>query len=97
VDGKKKRVPGMNADTAEQGRQELNENQEALKEKAQRQETKEEQDIRRPRAISNLQAQGQESERKFTPMDVNEVGMNNEDVETESKRNPDGSICEDCN
>lgn len=95
MDGKKKSVPGMNADTAEQGRQELNENQEALKEKAQRQETKEEQDIRRPRAISNLQAQGQESERKFTPMAVD--GMNNEDVETEVKRNPDGSICEDCN
>lgn len=92
-----KGVPGMNADTAEQGRQDSNENQEVLEKKDKTQETKEEQDIRRQHAISNLQAQGQESERKFTPMDVGGIEMENEGAEAEVKRNPDGSICEDCN
>jgi hypothetical protein len=97
VDGKKKSVADINAEAAEQGRQESNENQEAFKEKAEKQETMEEQDIRRPRAVSNLQAEGQESERNVTPMDVDGVEVNSEVVETEVKRNPDGSICEDCN
>jgi len=96
VDGKKKSISGTNADIAEHGRQESNENEKAFKEKAQRQETTQE-DILRPRAISNLQAHGQESERKFTPMDVDGVEINNEGAETDVKRNPDGSVCEDCN
>lgn len=97
MDGKKKSVPGINVDTSEHGRQESNENQDAFKDKTQRQEAKEEQDMRRLCAISNIQAQGQESERKFTLMDVDGVEMKIEGVEAEFKRNPDGSICEDCN
>ena len=96
MDGKKKSVPGVNADTGEQVRQEANGNQEPFKEKAQKQETKEEQDIRRPRAISNLQAQAQESEWKFKPVDVGGIEMKNEGAEADVKRGPD-SICEDCN
>jgi len=87
----------MNADAAKQGRQESNETEEAFKERDKRQETKEELDMRSPHAISNLQAQSKESERKFTPMDVDRVEMKNERAEAEVKRNPDGSICEDCN
>jgi hypothetical protein len=97
VDGKKKSVPGMNTDAAKRERQESHETQEAFKESDKRQETKEELDMQSPHAISNLQAQGQESEKKFTTMDVDRLEMKNERAEAEVKRNPDGSICEDCN
>jgi len=52
-----------------------------------------------PHAISRLQEQEPESERKFTPMDVDSVDIKDErgGVESGIKRNPDGSICEDCN
>ncbi|KAI9735308.1 MAG: hypothetical protein M1818_006502 [Claussenomyces sp. TS43310] len=46
-----------------------------------------------PRAISQLK--GQEGERKFTPMDVDSAAT--KETPRETKRNPDGSICEDCN
>lgn len=54
---------------------------------------------RRPRAISNLQGMTGDGERKFTPMDVDGVEMEDEHVQQQQgqvRRNPDGSICEDC-
>jgi len=44
-------------------------------------------------AISLLK--GHEGERKFTPMDVDTSAVK-EETPAEVKRNPDGSICEDC-
>jgi hypothetical protein len=65
---------------------------------------------RLPRAISTLQrmesGRGQAGERKFTPMDVDGAEMalergegeqNSDTLQSQVKRNPDGSICEDCN
>jgi len=53
----------------------------------------------RPRAFSRLQGQDPESERKFTPMDVDSVEVGDERAERDDgiNRNPDGSVCEDCN
>jgi hypothetical protein len=95
VDGKKKSVLGMNAGEAEQRQQESNENQEVFMEKDKRQETREELSMQSPHASSSLQ--GQEPERKFTPMDVDRLEIKIERVEAEVKRNSDGSICKGCN
>lgn len=65
------------------------------------QQEEQKQPARRPRAISNLQAAVGDGERKFTPMDVDGAEMayergEGEQREEQVKRNPDGSICEDC-
>jgi len=48
----------------------------------------------RPPAISRVQGERKESGRNFTPMDVDSMEMKDDDDGV--KRNPDGSLCEDC-
>jgi predicted Rdx family selenoprotein len=93
----KKSVPATEADISEHERKEANGEHDAFKDNNPISKTLDEQDIRRPRAISDVQNPGQEQERKFTPQDVDERDMNKDGLKAGVKRNPDGSICQDCN
>jgi hypothetical protein len=93
VDGKKKSIAG--ATLTEHQPPDSNEKEDNIDSEAQRQEKKGEDEVLRPGADSNTKVQGQESRRKFTPMDMDTIETRNESGETQVK-NTDGSLCEDC-
>lgn len=97
VDGKKKSIVGAYTTALEHRSQGLNQNEDPIEADPQKKETDGEEEVRLPHAISNIEVHGHESERKYTPMDLNNIEMRDERRETDVKRNPDGSICEDCN
>jgi hypothetical protein len=94
VDGKKS-LAGATA--SEHGHQGSKAHEDCDKSETQNQETDAHEKVRRPRAISKVQINSQESERKSTPMDVDGIDTKNGKRGIEVKRNLDGSICEDCN